>query len=92
MLLKFIGTLSIAVVVAVLTGFNLENKCDVWIFHEFNDIPVFYTILTAFIAGVIVTIFVQAFSSVDKEDEVKAKKFFKNKKGKIKEEEGDSLK
>lgn len=82
MLLKLIGALAVAVTAAVLTGFNLENRCDVWIFHNFTDVPVFYTVLASFIAGVIVTVFVQAFSSGSSsgnEETGKKKKFRKDK-------------
>ncbi len=38
-------------------GFNLNNKCDVWlVFRVFESVPVYITILVSFIAGVLVSI------------------------------------
>ena len=53
---KLIGTIILVVLVAILTGFNLSNKCTIWIFHNFENIPVFAALLGSFIAGVIITI------------------------------------
>lgn len=53
---KLIGTILLVVLVAVLTGFNLSNKCTIWFFHSFVNIPVFAMLITSFIAGVIVTL------------------------------------
>ena len=53
--LKLIGTLILVVLVAVLTGFNLSNRCTIWFFHSFENIPVFAALLGAFIAGVVVS-------------------------------------
>ena len=44
------------VLVALLTGFNLSNKCSIWFFHSFEDIPVFAALLSAFLAGVVITL------------------------------------
>ena len=53
---KLIGTIILVVLVAILTGFNLSNKCTIWFFHNFEKIPVFAALLGSFIAGVIITI------------------------------------
>lgn len=53
---KLIGTILLVVFVAVLTGFNLDNKSDIWFFHTFKDIPIIYTVLSSFVLGVIVTL------------------------------------
>lgn len=53
---KLIGTIIPVVLVAILTGFNLSNKCTIWFFHNFENIPVFAALLGSFIAGVIITI------------------------------------
>lgn len=53
---KLIGTIILVVLVAILTGFNLSNKCTIWFFHNFENIPVFAALLGSFIAGVIITI------------------------------------
>ena len=54
--LKLIGILFWVVLVALLTGFNLSNKCSIWFFHSFEDIPVFAALLSAFLAGVVITL------------------------------------
>lgn len=54
--LKLIGILFLVVLVALLTGFNLSNKCSIWFFHSFEDIPVFAALLSAFLAGVVITL------------------------------------
>ena len=54
--IKLIAVLVLVVLVAVFTGFNLENKCTIWFFHNFTDIPVFASLLVSFLAGVIVTL------------------------------------
>lgn len=47
----------IAVLIAVFTGFNLGNVCDVnVIFHTFHKVPVFITIIISFIAGIVVAL------------------------------------
>ncbi|MCI5829486.1 MAG: hypothetical protein UHY90_02475 [Treponema sp.] len=53
---KLIGTIILVVLVAILTGFNLANKCTIWFFHNFENIPVFAALLTSFVAGVLVTL------------------------------------
>lgn len=54
--IKLIGAVILAVFVAVFTGFNLTNKCDVWLFHTFKDVPVAATIIGSFVVGVLVTL------------------------------------
>jgi len=54
--IKLIGTILLVVLVAVLTGFNLENKCNIWFFHTFKEIPVYAAIITSFLLGVVVTL------------------------------------
>ena len=54
--IKLIAVLVLIVLVAVFTGFNLENKCTIWFFHSFTDIPVFASLLVSFLVGVIVTL------------------------------------
>lgn len=54
--IKLIGILILVVAVALLTGFNLGNKCTIWLFHNFTDIPVFGALLSSFILGVLITL------------------------------------
>ncbi len=38
-------------------GFNLDNKCDVWLlFRVFKSVPVYITILVSFAAGILVSV------------------------------------
>ena len=47
----------IAVLIAIFTGFNLGNVCDVnVILHTFHKVPVFITIIISFIAGIVVAL------------------------------------
>lgn len=55
MLLRLICTIILMVLVAVFAGFNIGNSCSInLLFHKFENIPVFVTILFSFAAGVIV--------------------------------------
>ncbi len=54
--IRLIGTLIVAALAAVFTGFNLNNKCDVWLFNTFSDVPVAFTIIISLMAGVIITL------------------------------------
>ena len=54
--LTLIGILFLVVLVALLTGFNLSNKCSIWFFHSFENIPVFAALLSSFLAGVVITL------------------------------------
>lgn len=54
---KLIGTIILLVLITIFCGFNLEeaNKCDInLIFHVFEKVPVFLTVLTSFLAGIVV--------------------------------------
>lgn len=54
--LKPIGTIILLVLVTIFCGFNLEdaNKCDInLIFHTFKSVPVFLTVLSSFLIGII---------------------------------------
>ena len=54
--LKLIGTIILLVLVTIFCGFNLEdaNKCDInLIFHTFKSVPVFLTVLSSFLIGII---------------------------------------
>ena len=53
---KLILTLVLVAFVAVFTGFNLDNSCNVWLFYTFKDVPVFVTILISLVAGVVITL------------------------------------
>ena len=47
----------IAVLIAIFTGFNLGNVCDVnVIYHTIHKVPVFITIIISFIAGIVVAL------------------------------------
>ena len=85
--LKLIGILFLVVLVALLTGFNLSNKCSIWFFHSFENIPVFAALLSAFLAGVVITL-PFTFRKKRKTDSLKKKKKKEKKSGqKVQQEE-----
>lgn len=53
---KLIGVILFAVLIAVLTGFNLGNTTNFWFFHTFPKVSVFPLMIGSFIAGVVVTL------------------------------------
>ncbi|MGN0730248.1 hypothetical protein [Treponema sp.] len=53
---KLIGILMLVVLVSLFTGFNLSNRCTIWFFYSFKDIPVFAALFSAFMAGVLITL------------------------------------
>ena len=53
---KLIIAIALMVLVAVLTGFNLDNRCAIWCFHTFENVPVIGAVLGSFVAGVLVTL------------------------------------
>ena len=54
---KFILFIFFLILGAVFTGLNLENACNInFGFKTFEQIPVFLTILFAFLAGIVVTL------------------------------------
>ena len=54
--IKLIFSLILIVIAASFTGFNLNNRCDLWIFYTFKDVPVFATVIASFVCGVLVTL------------------------------------
>lgn len=54
--IKLIFSIALMVLVAAFTGFNLGNKCDLWLFHTFKDVPVFVTVIASFVCGVLLTL------------------------------------
>lgn len=85
----------IAAIVAVLAGFNLGNSCSVnLLFHTFENIPVFITMLVSFLAGIVITIPATFFAARKKREPKEKKqaqaktlqtgKFFKRQKDKTK--------
>ena len=72
--IKLILVLALMAFVAVFTGFNLDNSCNIWLFHTFKNVPVFVTILASFAAGVLVTLpftLGKRVSQVEKEEKQK---------------------
>ena len=51
---RLLFTIAVAAFAAVFTGLNLDNKCNVWLFHHFEDVPVAASIFISFLAGVLV--------------------------------------
>lgn len=57
MLGRLITTIVCLVLLAFFAGFNLDNKCNVnLLFHTFQNVPVFFTIITSFVVGIVFTI------------------------------------
>lgn len=57
MVFKLIFTIALLVAVAVFSGFNLDNRCNIWLFGKIlPNAPVFMTILVSFAAGILVTL------------------------------------
>lgn len=53
--LKLLGMIILLILVTIFAGLNLDNRCDVnLIFHQLKNVPVFETVLVAFITGVVV--------------------------------------
>lgn len=54
---KLVSFLAALILAAFFIGFNLENRCDVsFVFYTFRDIPIFVSLLFAFVAGAIAVI------------------------------------
>lgn len=74
---KLIGTIILLVLITIFCGFNLEeaNKCDInLIFHVFEKVPVFLTVLTSFLAGIVVMLPFAFFRKKKCRDSQKTKK------------------
>lgn len=57
MLGRLITTIVCLVLLSFFAGFNLDNKCNVnLLFHTFQNVPVFFTIITSFVVGIVFTI------------------------------------
>lgn len=57
MVLKFIGFVALCAVFLVFIGLNLENKCDISFgFAKLSNVPVFFTVLVSFAAGLLVSV------------------------------------
>ena len=52
---KLILFLIMIVIVTIFAGFNTTNVCNVsLVFHEFENVPVFVTVLFSFVIGILV--------------------------------------
>ena len=57
MVLKLIFTIALLVAVAIFSGFNLDNRCDIWLFGRvLKNAPIFMSVLVSFAAGILVTL------------------------------------
>lgn len=54
--IKLIFAILLVILVACFTGFNLNNRCDLWLFYTFKNLPIFTTVIASFICGVLVTL------------------------------------
>ena len=54
---KMIGFITILVLVAAFASLNLSNRTDISVgFYSFKDVPVFLSLLIAFLAGAVVMV------------------------------------
>ncbi len=53
---KLISSLVLLACFSLFIGKNITNKCEIWFFYSFTDIPVWTALFTSFFAGVLVTI------------------------------------
>lgn len=54
---KLVSFLFILILATLFIGFNLENRCDVsFIFYTFKDVPIFVSLLFAYVAGALTVI------------------------------------
>lgn len=53
---KLISSLVLLACFSLFIGNNITNKCEIWFFHTFSDIPVWTALFTSFFAGVLVTV------------------------------------
>lgn len=54
---KLLYFISVLLILALFMGFNLQNRCDVsFVFHVFKDVPIFLSLLFAFLLGNIATL------------------------------------
>lgn len=57
MIAKLISLIAILVLFAFFMGFNLDNKCDIWLFYKtFENVPAFMNSLISFAFGVLCTL------------------------------------
>ncbi|MCR5605885.1 MAG: hypothetical protein K6F69_03595 [Treponema sp.] len=62
---KVITSVCILALLTVFCGFNINNRCDVnLIFTTVTDVPVFVSLMVAFLAGVIIMVPVMLFNKL----------------------------
>ena len=54
-------------------GFNLENVCNVWLFKDYEAVPVYITVIISFAAGVVLATLLLAFGRLTKRMRARAK-------------------
>lgn len=54
---KLVSFLCALILITLFIGFNLENRCDLsFVFYTFRDVPIFVSLLFAFVAGAVTVI------------------------------------
>ena len=54
---KLVSFLCALILITLFIGFNLENRCDLsFVFYTFRDVPIFVSLLFAYVAGSITVI------------------------------------
>lgn len=98
MIIRLIISIVVLVIITCFIGFNLDNRCALnLLFHNFNSVPVFLTILVSFLSGSVCTlpfIFISRRKKSNEKNEKVQKdttnnSFFKDKKTKSKATETD---
>lgn len=57
MIIRLIVTIACLVLITFFAGFNLDNKCNInLLFKNFENVPVFFTIMISFVLGIICTL------------------------------------
>lgn len=59
--IRLILVLLLVIFEGAFIGFNLENICNVWLFKVHEAVPVYVTVLIAFVAGVLLSMIFFAF-------------------------------
>lgn len=73
MVAKLIGVIIGIIFIACFAGFNLDNSCNInLLFHTFENVPVFFTVLISFAIGMICALPFALVHRVKKSSKIKA--------------------
>ena len=87
MILKLILFIIAIVIFIFYMGFNLDNKCDIWLFVKtFDNVPVFMNSLISFAFGVLCTLPLAFARRIKKNRQIQKKQEQKNQVKQVNEE------